>query len=179
MIRSNSNSFGNMIKPLLVFDLNGVLICKKTKTPRPFVHFAIDELQLKYDIAVFTSCKQEGGMQLVLKIFTQEQCDKLKFIWFRDKTRLDPDFGVDPTIQWFDTIKHIDTVLLCPIINEKRIYTRSNVLFIDDSHIKMRFNGSNRYVMNTYEYKENDDDIDLLCLPTDIDFYFNCILKND
>lgn len=179
------------MKPLVVFDLNGVLIkkchtseraisCKELDLKntslgdnidniveydtfsdekyvfylRPYLKLFFEHIFKLYNVGIFTSTKEYNAKFIVSQIFTLEQQQKLVFKWFRDRAAFDPDFGVDPSIKDYDTIKRIDSILNCPTINENRFYTRKNVIIIDDSLQKMRFNGKNYIVVPTFELNE-------------------------
>jgi len=146
------------MKPLIIFDLNGVLICKDEKSTshrrivkRPFFDSGMARMFQKFDVAVFTSCKEHNAMRIIRTIFTSNQISSLKFIWCRDRCKMDPDYRITPTIMAYDTIKMVDDVLSSPIINEHRRYNHTNVIMIDDSATKMRFNGEQSIVVDTFK----------------------------
>ena len=173
-------------KDLIVFDLNGTLLFReefkpnkeRLIIPRPHLYEFMDEIVKKYKIAIFTSCKENNGKMMINKLLKDY---KFEFIWYRDHCILDPDYSTDCLIDNFiinkiinnkvhnyiveehDTIKNLSSILSSPIINQKRIYNKNNVLLIDDGERKMRFNPKNSYYIIP-TYKGEDDDKELLKL---------------
>ena len=69
---------------------------------------------------------------------------KFLFIWDRNMCELDPDFEENSKIESHDCIKKLDTILKNPVANKLRKWrwdeTEKNILIIDDSEMKLRFN---------------------------------------
>src|SRR5665811_811435 len=73
-----------------------------------------------YEIAQvgFWSSTTEINASKILKyILTNEQWNKTKFFWYRDRVSLDPDYGINPDIKISDTIKNLSTLIGSPYIN--------------------------------------------------------------
>lgn len=140
-------------KKLIVLDLNGVLIHRNRKDVelRPYVHQFLDKLfESNFQVAIFSSCKEKNGKPLVNNIFYKYN---FEFLWFRDRCKFDPeDDG-------FSTIKDINDIVSNPVINCDRIYTKNNILFIDDSKNKMRFNPKDTYYIIPSFKGEVDDEL--------------------
>ena len=173
-------------KDLIVFDLNGTLLFRdefkpnkeRLIIPRPYLYEFMDEIVKKYKIAIFTSCKENNGKMMINKLLKDY---KFEFIWYRDHCILDPDYPINPEVNKFiahnfidgkivsckieehDTIKNLSSILSSPVINQKRIYNKNNVLLVDDGERKMRFNPKNSYYIIP-TYKGEDDDKELLKL---------------
>ena len=178
-------------KDLIVFDLNGTLLFRdefkpnkeRLIIPRPHLYEFMDEIVKKYKIAIFTSCKENNGKMMINKLLKGYN---FEFIWYRDHCILDPDYSTDNCkdnvvkifnsknnivnnkvhnyiVEEHDTIKNLSSILSSPIINQKRIYNKNNVLLIDDGERKMRFNPKNSYYIIP-TYKGEDDDKELLKL---------------
>lgn len=152
---------------LLVLDINGVL-CHKIYKPddtldskkynpidlnkhnlylRPGVKtflnkvFSLDDLE----VAIFSSTTYPNVDLILKQLITTKQRKKLKFLWCRDRCSLDPEYDTRDDIKKFDTIKRIEIIIESPYINAKREYNKDNILFIDDSALKMRYNPKNSY----------------------------------
>ena len=152
---------------LLVLDLNGVLchkIYKPDDTLDPKIHKPIDlnkhNLYLRpgvkaflnevfslndLKVAIFSSTTYPNVDLILKQLITTKQRKKLKFLWCRDRCSLDPEYDTRDDIKKYDTIKRIETIIESPYVNAKREYNKDNILFIDDSALKMRYNPKTSY----------------------------------
>ena len=96
-----------------------------------------------------------------------------EFIWCRDRTKLDPDYGKDPDIEKYDTIKMLKDIIDCPDINQDRNYGFHNIIICDDSRMKTRFNPAQNIV--TISPWVPGQPFDIESLLKDINEQFNII----
>lgn len=161
---------------LVILDLNGVLIRRygrgtsTTYEKRPYLDSFLDVLFANYDVAVYTSTEERNASLILEEIFTEQQRRMLKFVWYRDRTQLDPDYGVVKGVKSFDTIKDLALVILSPTINSNRIYSENNILIIDDSKSKLRFNLPDNCLVIPPFSRANDNI--LMNLHTKIEYKF-------
>lgn len=162
-----------MSRKLIVLDINGVL-CTKTQDNveknegiklatynvifrpeyRKFLNFCYEN----YDVGFFSSTTYKNASLILKKLLTPEQYKKTVFMWFRDRTVLDPDFNKDPEIKQFDTIKRLSDIIDNPIVNHDRRYNYQNTVLIDDSQRKTRFNDPfNIVIVPPYDGSKEDD----------------------
>lgn len=181
-----------MTKKLLALDINGILCYKhfiKDKSPinnvsnseelavggfvvflrphaRHFLSFCFDN----YDIGFYSSTTRKNAQPILDVLLTDDQKKKVKFYWYRDRTRLDPDWKKKPDIKQYDTVKLIQDILDCPTINESRNYNAENVFLIDDSMKKTRFNDpKNVFIVKTFNPCDENEDEELLNLVYKLD----------
>ena len=174
-----------MAKPLIVIDVNGVL-CEKVYVEnlekerdkilsetsfttiilnkfvvyiRPNVHEFLEFCFANYDVGFFSSTTYQNANRILGQLLTKDQNMRAKFLWYRDRTRLDPDWKKeDKKTKKFDTIKMIQDVLECPAINEDRRYSVDNTILLDDSETKTRFNDpQNILVVKTFNHDDAED----------------------
>lgn len=107
-----------------------------------------------FQVAVWSSTTYSNVHPLIESLFTYEQQRQLIFRWDRDRTQLDPDFRSDPAVKDFDTIKPISEIANCPTF--LRRWNSRNILLIDDSPRKTRFN-DDKNVQIIPEYLNNDE----------------------
>lgn len=157
-----------MSKPLLILDVNG-LICRKEKknddsmvdeTTQVYIDFdfykvyrrvGVDNFLIalfdKYRVGFWTSTTERNAGKIIDWIIPKSVKDQLHFIWFRDRTRLDPDYGVTDGIEHYDTVKTLTDIWQNPHINYKRTYNERNTLLVDDSVKKTRFNSEHNVLI--------------------------------
>lgn len=163
---------------LLLLDINGVLCCKYKKDNdlserlshsdllelksysvmlrpgyREFLNFCYEH----FTVAFFSSTTRQNANAILEKILTPEHKSKTLFRWFRDRTQLDPHYGIIPEIEKHDTVKKLEDVFNCPLFNEDRKYGLGNTLLCDDSAQKTRFNESKNIVIFP-EFKGDPND---------------------
>lgn len=96
--------------------------------------------QPKKAVALWTSSKASTFASYLPRILG-DLYHRLEFVWDRQMCTLDPDFRVDQTpIKAHSTVKLLSTVLSNPMINEDRRWTVDNVVIVDDSEVKLRYN---------------------------------------
>lgn len=101
------------------------------------------ELFKRCRVAIWTSATRENATNVVKSILTKEQRGQLLFSWSRDECALDPSYDpalTDSEIKFYSTIKPFTRIVESPAINEKRTWNQDNVLIIDNSELKLRFN---------------------------------------
>lgn len=127
------------IKPLVVFDINGVLChrsrSKTTWTYRPEIITLLSHLATKYHIAFWTSMLPTNAKPIVTDITSHTGIIPV-FLWYRRPE------DVDPENTTYGTIK-----LLSKITARYPHYNESNVVMVDDSAVKMRFNPECSYII--------------------------------
>ncbi len=145
-------------KPLVVLDVDGIFCYKrkdKSKVPsdgciviarkhydiivNPYIKDFVKKCTQKYDIGIFSSTKWFNIEPLLKHIFKNTK-KYFKFIWCRDRTRLDPNYGKVDNVKKFDTIKMLKDIIEHPDINQDRDYGFHNIVLCDDSQIKTRYN---------------------------------------
>jgi hypothetical protein len=164
---------------LLILDINGLLVKKHSKfdlnpfqkkellTKKDIIdtktaffeicpgtrEFLLKCMQL-YTLAIWTSTTYSNANLIIDKLFTVKEKNSLAFIWMRDHVRYDPNYGIDPNITDFDTVKILDDVYTNAMFQRK--WKSNNTLIIDDSFQKLRFNNPKNIVV-----VENCNNIDL------------------
>lgn len=145
-------------KPLVIFDLNGVLLESTHHKHRALIPY--DAMARKkyvyfrpgvreflawalhhpaFDVAIWTSNIRANADALVSLLFTETQKKRLKFVYCRDECKTFPDYS---------SIKPIERVLALG-------YSLGSVLFCDDSPEKMSQLGK-RCVHVVPSYSAND-----------------------
>jgi len=117
---------------------------------RVFYAFGIEDfikrlLETGIEVAIWTSTTKHNGKPIIEGILDENIRRQLKFIWYRDQTELDPEFGIstDMTIEKHSTVKRIERILSHPYINSNREYNYDNVVIVDDTYQKCRLNPEN------------------------------------
>lgn len=172
---------------LLITDLNGVLCRKHPKgegplpsgwvesksywiEPRPGAKDFISYCLEKWNMAVWSSTTYPNSQPMVDALFTEEQKRRLVFVWYRDRTRLDPEFSDKPHIQSFDTVKNLEDVYSHPFFDRK--WTKRNTIIIDDSPTKTRFNPpANVFLIRSFEGQTEENPFETLKVTLD----FQCL----
>lgn len=142
------------------FDM--ILIPKFIVFLRPHVYDFLSMCFDKFDVGFFSSMTERHGSQILDILLTKEQKEQVKFIWYRDKTRPDPDFGIKPEITNYDTIK-----MAQDIVDSFDRYKLEDILICDDSETKLRFNKSEntcvirsfnlaKYILNEVNLEDNE-----------------------
>ena len=114
---------------------------------RPGTYEFLDQCFQEFHVAIWSSTTFTNANVLIDQIFTHEQREALVFKWFRDRTRYDPDYGKDESVKEFDTVKMINDIYDCPAPTFQRRWTSGNVLLLDDTQQKMRFNEEKNYLI--------------------------------
>jgi hypothetical protein len=145
------NLHGNRTK-VMSMDKSGCIIA------RWHLDDFFNEIRTRYHLAIFSSCRAKNGRKILDLIAPQE---KFLFTWFRDHCKNDPDYRLKPEVEQFDSIKLLDDIIQSSEINECRRFTYKNVLMIDDSKMKMRFNPESNYIIvNSFDYKKFDNTLE-------------------
>lgn len=145
-------------KPLILLDVNGLLCLKiKPNDPRyitteklsfppyydviarPGIKELLAKLAEKYTLGIYSSTTYKNINEILGLLYGK---DKRPFLFIADRelTKNDPDYGTDPTINEYDTIKVLSQIWENPTRNYKRIWNSSNTLLIDHELKKLRFN---------------------------------------
>lgn len=158
---------------LVVLDLNGVLsykcsldsviensaiieLARAKVVLRPGYAAFLAHCYEHYSVAFFSSTTYTNANPILEKMLTAEQKQQTVFRWFRDRTRLDPDYGTGDVAK-FDTIKLVKDIIENPTVNESRVYSYENVLLIDDDLNKVRLNNpKNVMTVGSYYGKRED-----------------------
>lgn len=173
-----------MKKKLLVLDLNGVL-CRKVSREleeaelfiggssyafRPHCREFVTECLRRYEVAVYSSTTERVASRILERLFTDEERARLLFVWYRDRTSLDPDYLMprfDYSPSWrrmkrerifpHSTVKYLSTIFDSPDVNEARRWNLRNVVICDDSIMKMRYNAKkNCIIVKEYTCQDNE-----------------------
>ena len=152
-----------MLPKLIILDING-LLCHKERLPQSEIdampdsdeylkrriyivrkHTDVDKFLEwcfdNYHVAFWSSTTSYNAKPIIDQLLNTSDIPKrAKFIWYRDRTRLDPDYGVNNDIKEHDTVKTLSDVWSHPYVNQYRLYSNTNTLLVDDSARKTRFN---------------------------------------
>ena len=160
---------------LLLLDLNGFLVYKERDKEyeceyecitipnfklyiRPGAKEFVSKLLDTYDVAIYTSTTYTNVSKIIKVLFTKDQEQKLKFIWCRDRTLFDPDYGDDSSVEFFATVKNLDQIWRNPSVNYKRLYNKNNTIICDDDETKVRFNDPANYlIVDRFEPEKPND----------------------
>lgn len=184
---------------LLVLDVNGLLVARMPKNYKGSTEIKLKSCKVKirphcleflnwcflnWTVAFFSSTTEENGRRILDYLLTPKQKQATLFMWWRDKTALDPDWkregGPIYDYTWsymlrnkenreklhsISTVKHIDSIIYSPVVNRNRRWNKENTLICDDSIMKLRFNPKrNCVIVSTYTGVESED-LTLLYLP--------------
>lgn len=100
-----------------------------------------------FEVGLYSSTTWYNVNTILNGIISKKEKSKLKFIWCRDRCLLHPKYGGNNGIKKHDTIKDLSLIVKNPVINFKREYTMENILAIDDSLEKMRYNPEGSYII--------------------------------
>jgi hypothetical protein len=166
---------------LIVLDING-LFCEKlvrgslpadevlrtvdtgkyTVVIRPGAKALLDFIYKFADVGFFSSTSVTNAKNIINSLLTKSQKKRAKFMWFRDRVQLDPDYGQEG-VSKFDTVKNLTQIFLSPELNESRKYSPLNTLIIDDDFKKVRFNDErNILVVPSYRVSDEKDDTNFI-----------------
>ena len=175
-----------MSNKLVILDINGLLCCKELhidKSPnkrsmkkttdcidlrkmriyiRPGAVDFINNLMKNYRVGFWSSTTEWNAKQIIQALDLNAK--KFAFTWYRDRTKLDPDYLKNTKVKKHDTVKNMQDIFDCPTINESRRYGWRNTVLIDDSKSKTRFNPViNLINVSEYELKDvgRDETYDL------------------
>ena len=147
---------------LIILDLNGTLMLRKKdkvylrKNLSEFKNYCFSVA----DVAIYTSMMSKNIK--LAKYFTDDEINKLIFVWDRKKTRPDK----DGTKGW-ETIKSLESVYI-----EYPNY--KNVIIIDDSNEKLRYIPTNNKIIVPSFTDEKEEDNILLDIMERIKLYELC-----
>jgi len=119
---------------------------------RPYVKEFLNFCYEYADVGFFSSTTQPNAWGILNHILTEDQKKKTKFYWYREHTKLDPNFRLDPSIFGHDTIKLMSDVFSSPYINCNRTYGYYNTVIVDDAYQKVRLNHpSNIQIVKSFD----------------------------
>lgn len=141
---------------------------------RPGVSDFIDQCFEDYDVAIFSSTTFYNVDPILDMLLTKEQREQLKFIWCRDRTRLDPMYGREEYdyIKKYDTIKMLEDVFANPVINADRHYSDRNTIIVDNELRKVRLNPDHS-VMVWNEFSIGRPAAHLVVIKQNVDYRFD------
>lgn len=105
---------------------------------RPNYREILDEIAKRYSVAFWSSTTEQTA-QTILSLMGLKKYD-FRFIWFRENTLFDPNYGIDEGIERHDTVKNLTNVYLNPVGNKDRKWDEKNTLIIEDSPKKVKYN---------------------------------------
>lgn len=173
------------MKPLAIFDING-LICRKVPKDepgpvdlelksynvilRPGCSQFLADCYERFTIGYYSSTTYRNAGPILQALLTPEQDKATLFKWYRDRTSLDPNWNgaisCDPSwelnefqdlaLEPHSTVKYLSAVLDSPMLNEGRTYSLKTTLICDDSAAKLRFNPKANCVL-VQPFTEADD----------------------
>lgn len=173
-----------MSKParLLILDINGILVNKEYDPTiqesnfedpdnfqipkfriqvRPGLSVFLEKLteyvqssKVFFKIGIWTSSNEKTYQQFLPSLFPKIIRDAIIFEWDRSHCQLDPEFEIDPSIRDWDIIKPLDRLLTNPVANFTRKWNDHNVLILDDSERKLRYNPESSRIIRSW-----DDDL--------------------
>lgn len=122
---------------LLVLDLNRVLIHGDDHPDEGLVDLVRRcWAEGRPEVAVWTSSTGPVARRKLQRIFTRAEIKRFLFVWTRNMVKMDPAWAGTS----HQTIKLLDDLLLHPYINAGMRYDPGNILLVDDSPEKLRFN---------------------------------------
>ena len=126
------SNFNRSIKPLIILDLNKVLVDKSSAyiIPKEGAAEFIKKLMSNYDVAIWSSMYRKNVSNSI-KVLKLPKIYRFKFVWSRNKTDPDPDAG-NKGIPNYATVKRLS-----------KIRQKSKMILIDDNVRKLRFNPEN------------------------------------
>jgi hypothetical protein len=154
---------------LIVLDLDGVLVARcKTSLPRrnrdkmlvkdqneilnmdgnvvvvrPGARAFLAEIMKYFRIAFWSSMTRDNMTHIIRFLLPYpEDVKRVEFTWDRQNTDYDPDYtGLhNSPVDRFDTVKIAERIVTNPCANKNRRWTMSNILIVEDSPRKVRFN---------------------------------------
>lgn len=134
---------------LLLLDIKGVLCQEVTEKPnQPYIKLKNYYIILRpglteflkycydhYTVGFFTSTTKKNANLILDRILTQEQFKLVHINWSRSRTRYEP-----TEKHGYKTIKVLKDLFDNPEYNHNRNWSESNVILVDDSIDKVRFN---------------------------------------
>lgn len=126
---------------------------------RPGIRDYLVSLATQYTIGIYSSTTYANVSKILQAIFTAEQ--PFTIIADRSVTKLDPRYGIDPSIKSFDTVKTLDRIWEHPIFNAQRQWNASNTLLIDHDRHKIDLNAPENilvvpeFTLDTFQNQTN------------------------
>ncbi len=135
------------IKPLIILDLNKVLVDKTPAyiIPKEGATEFVIKLMSKYDVAIWSSMYRKN-VNNAIKVLQLPKKYRFKFVWARQKTDPDPDAG-KKDIPNYATVKRLSKIRLSTSQGSRGgsrpNRQKSQIVLIDDNVQKLRFNPEN------------------------------------
>ena len=178
---SSSQSSYRSTKPLIILDLNKVLVDKSAAyiLPKEGATEFLKTLMSKYDVAIWSSMYHKNVINAI-KVLKLQKKYRFKFVWSRPKTDPDPDAG-KKDIPNYATVKRLSKLRSSTEVVGNRPHRlstsqgsrgafkagnevtsgsrpnrqKSKIVLIDDNQRKLRFNPANtRLVYGGESYDE-------------------------
>jgi hypothetical protein len=146
------------MRPLLIFDLNGIFVCRERGTSHKNSHFVLGNCRYyirpgtkkflewvhdRFDVAVWSSTMPHNTTQIVQHVWGEKMCE-LKFIFTQDQCTHDGMIGKKP--RFLKEIRYVWEMF--PWSDEY------NTLLIDDSEYKVVNNPEHTSIHpEPYDYK--------------------------
>ena len=143
---------------LLLFDINGVLGSKDKRKAshfvfRPAILDILTTLADQYTIGIYSSTTTLN-VEKILAMISPTWRNLFLVVADRTVTSLDPDYGIDPIVKSYDTVKKLSNFWEHPVLNPKRQWHSKNTLLIEHDPKKCRFNDpSNVLIIPEYHSK--------------------------
>jgi len=118
----------------------------KTKL-RPYAFHFLEWCLSVADVALYSSSTDKSVNNFVMDIIPAKFRKSFLFVWDRSKVFPDPDYSYNSIINSYDTIKNINNVINYVNRLGKVRYTDDDIIFVDDSPFKMRFNPINSVIL--------------------------------
>jgi hypothetical protein len=117
-----------------------------------------------YNIGFLSSTTFKNANHILQAVLSKEQFDATLFCWYRDHTHFDPDYKPGQKgVTKFETVKYIADIYNNPVVNYNRVFHPNNVLLVDDSEQKTRFNpAQNIILVSPYTGSADDNELQRL-----------------
>lgn len=122
------------------------------KKRKNLIQFMDELISRSINIGIWSSSVYQNMDPVLKAIFPKHIHDKILFILDRSYCDLDPDYGINPTIKSYATVKNIDRIISNPVYNRERFFNIGNIIIVDNSLTKLRFNPKeNNIVIEDFE----------------------------
>lgn len=160
---------------LLILDLDETLIHATASPPNEDWHFEVDrykvyerpdlrtflnEVKTHFRIAVWSSASDDYVKEVVAKIFPEDY--PLEFVWGRSRCTLQVDYDQVERTGYLDYNNHMNYVKQLKKVKRKGISTLEEMLIVDDTPHKSKYNYGNAIYPS--EFNGDPKDTELLQL---------------
>lgn len=162
-------------KKLLILDIDETLIHATKEPPRlnwdfeigpykvferPFLHQFLNSIKDYYKIAIWSSASDEYVEQIVDKIFPNNY--PLEFVWGRSMCTQQFNHQLFEELGYADYNNHLYYVKILKKVKKKRIAKIEEILIVDDTPQKAKYNYGNAIYPLEYLGNTQDDELELL-----------------